>query len=361
MRRTRKIPIALSSGRAQRERVSKGWPRVLRYAALCAALSTSGVCFAEPAQLKFGSTAPPMSVMNSQIWAPWIKDVEGDADGALAIQLFTGNSLGTVYNIYDRTLNRVADISFGLFGPLTDQFPRTMVVSQPFERQSARAASLALTRLVRNGTIAEEYKNIKPLALFVMSGSVIHSKKPVKSLADLRGLKVATEARLNAQILERLGGTPVTMVPPEMYQSLQRGVVEGTAIGWQAVGSFKFDEVTSAHLGEVMSTSPAYVFMNKESFASLPEKARAAIERHSGESFARRVTSVTLRMEQDQLARVSALPGHVLNRLDPAELARWKELTAPLTQEWLKTTPDGERVLAAYRAELAKLEEEQSR
>jgi len=376
-----KKPFALSSVRARRERVSQGgrwrfvlrpafaklasagkrsknaWARVASYAVLCTALGTNGIFFdsarAEPAQLKFGSTAPPMSVMNSQIWAPWIKDVEAASEGTIAIQLFTGNSLGTVYNIYDRTLNRVVDISFGLFGPLTDQFPRTMVVSQPFERQSGKVASLALTRLAAKGVIAEEYKNVKPLALFVMSGSIIHSKKPVKSLAELKGLKLAMESRINAQIVERLGATAVTMVPPEIYQSLQRGVVEGTAIGWQAVGSFRLDEVTSAHLNEVLSTSPAFVFMNKESFAALPEKARAAIERNSGEPFARRVTAVTARMEQNQFARVSALPSHSIIRIEPAELARWKELTEPLTRDWVKATPDGAKVLAAYRAELA--------
>jgi TRAP-type C4-dicarboxylate transport system substrate-binding protein len=328
----------------------------MRLALTLVAALIAGSAFAEPVQLKFGSTAPPLSLLNSQVWAPWIKDVEEDAGGTLAIQLFTGNQFGTVYNIYDRTLNRVADISFGLFGPLTDQFPRTMVVSQPFERQTGRDASLALTRLVQSGVIAEEYKSIKPLALFIMSGSVIHSKKPIKNLADLRGVKLAMEARANAQIIERLGGTPVTMVPPEMYQALQRGVVEGNAIGWMAVGSFKFDEVTSFHLNEVMSTSPAFVFMNKDSFAALPDKARVAIEKHSGEAFALRVTTVAGKMEADQIARVAAMPSHAMNRLDDAERALWKERTQPLTQEWIDKTPDGAKVLAAYRAELAKLQ-----
>jgi TRAP-type C4-dicarboxylate transport system substrate-binding protein len=330
----------------------------MRHAFFFVAALTAGSANAEPAQLKFGSTAPPLSLLNGQVWAPWIKDVEADSGGTVAIQLFTGTQLGTVYNIYDRTLNRVTDISFGLFGPLTDQFPRTMVVSQPFERQTGRDASLALTRLVTSGVIAEEYRNIKPLALFIMSGSVIHSKKPIRNLADLKGVKLAMEARANAQIIERLGGTPVTMVPPEMYQALQRGVVEGTAIGWMAVGSFKFDEVTSAHLNEVMSTSPAFVFMNRESFAALPEKARAAVDKHSGEAFALRVTKVAGEMEATQIARVAALPNHAMNRLDDAERARWKERTQPLTQEWIDKTPDGAKVLAAYRSELAKLQGE---
>jgi hypothetical protein len=48
------------------------------------------------------------------------------------------------------------------------------------------------------------------------------------------------------------------------------------------------------------------------------------------------------------------MPGHTLARLDPTEAAAWKRAAQPIVDKWVKTTPNGDKVLAAYIAEYDK-------
>jgi hypothetical protein len=61
--------------------------------------------------------------------------------------------------------------------------------------------------------------------------------------------------------------------------------------------------------------------------------------------------------EEDDIQRdrVMAQPGHVHSALTAEELARMKRMVEPLTEEWVAATADGAKVLAAYRAELARI------
>jgi len=54
-------------------------------------------------------------------------------------------------------------------------------------------------------------------------------------------------------------------------------------------------------------------------------------------------------------AYVRAMPGHTIAEMEPPEAARLRERIAPVVDEWVKRTPDGAAVLAAYRAEIAKI------
>jgi hypothetical protein len=59
--------------------------------------------------------------------------------------------------------------------------------------------------------------------------------------------------------------------------------------------------------------------------------------------------------EEESIAKVLAEPGQNRYRLPPAEEERWRALVKPITDEWLKSTPGGEKVLAAYREELGRI------
>ena len=79
----------------------------------------------EPTTLKFGFTSPATSFVHVFGSEPWSKEVEAASNGTLKIQMFFNNILGTVFNIYDRTVNGVVDISFGTIGTVQGTFPAT--------------------------------------------------------------------------------------------------------------------------------------------------------------------------------------------------------------------------------------------
>jgi TRAP-type transport system periplasmic protein len=329
-----------------------GFAAAFAAALLLGATSFASLAAAQPVTLKFGFPAPVSSFVNTDGMTPWINDVEKASDGTLDIKLFAGPTLGTFRDIYDRTLANVAQISFGVFGTLASQFPRTQVSDLPFLSDDTRQSSVALWRLYAKGLLNPEYDKVKVLALFTFPGSILNTNKPIKTMDDVKGMKLAVSSRTLGDIAAALGGSPVTLTPTELYQGMSRGVVDGILVGWTAVKTFKLEEVTKDHLALPLGDAPAFVFMNKSAYASLPAKAKAAIDKYSGEAFSDRLGLADENANRAEAKFVASEPGQSVTKLTPDQYPLWEKRIDPITEAWAKSAPDGAKILAAYRDEL---------
>jgi len=224
----------------------------------------------------------------------------------------------------------------------------------PFESKDCTEAALALWSLYKKGAFAEEMGAVRPLVLFSFPGYVMSSKKSIASVADLAGVKIGVTSRVGAQGLTLLGGVPVTLMPNEVYQAVQRDTVNGVILSWAAVSIFKVDEMTKYELDLPFGFGPSYFFMNKDVYARLPAAAQKAIDKHSGDTLNVQMSKACFEAGNANKPNLLAR-GHTISELTAAEAARWKARVAPITEEWLKATPGGEAVLAALRQEVAAL------
>jgi len=323
--------------------------------ALAAALSVASAASAqEPIQLKFAIPTPPISSVSKGL-QPWAEEVNKASDGTVQVQLFLGPTVATIFNAYDRVLNGVVDMAFGNFGPLASQFPKTAVVTLPFESRTGKESTLGFWRIYANGTIADEYVKVKPIALLTFPGVYLHGKRPIRNLEDLKGMKVAAQGRVITRALENLGASPVALTVADLHQALMRGTIEFAGTAWSAIPSFKLDEVTTYHLEVPLGTDDVYVVMNKDFYARLPDKARAAVDKTTGEVMVRNMIGVIDGATNGARSMVAGLAGHTVAQLAPDEEARWAQKVAPVIEEWTNETPDGKRVLAAFRDEVKKI------
>jgi TRAP-type C4-dicarboxylate transport system substrate-binding protein len=328
--------------------------RKLLIAAAAAALPLSAQA-AEPIQLKFGSAIPAIAWPNTMAVVPWSNQVEKDSGGTVKFTLFAGRTVVSSQNGLDRMQNGVVDALYGTASDTPGQFPRTDVSSMPFEVNKSVDASTALWRLYEKHYIDMEYTKFHPLAIFVFNASRIHANRPIQSADDLKGLKVAVFSRMLADIVNDIGGTPVTVATTELYETMQRNLAQVEIMGWTGTQTFKVTEVTKYHLDVPLGSSPGYLLMNKQSYEKLPAVAKAAIDKNSGLPATLLMARSSDTVEAQVRERTKGLQGHTVAELPPAELARWKKMVAPLVDEWVKETPDGAKVLAAYRKELADL------
>ena len=319
-------------------------------AALAAAAPASSQA-ADPMLLKFAFLAPPTTWVNTMGAKPYVEEVMQAAQGTIDIKMFFGTQLGTVRNIYDRTVAGAAEIAFGTFGELSE-FKKTNVTTLPFETDDCYEAATALWKLYTSGVIADEYTKIKPLVLFTFPGYVLSSKQPIKTMDDLQGTKIIATSRITSQGLQLLGATPITLIPTEMYQAIQRGTADGTIVSWAAITVFKVDELTRHEVDTPFGHGPTYFFMNKEAYAKLPAVAKTAFDRYSGDPLNQRLAKSGAKVQEDA-AGVLKARGHTISTLDPQVAQEWRRRIAPITEEWVKDTPSGAAVLAAYRKEIA--------
>jgi TRAP-type C4-dicarboxylate transport system substrate-binding protein len=325
--------------------------------ALAAAVAIASVpaARAEGPEIKFAWPTPPFGALYQNGFAKWVEDVNREAAGSAEIKVFPGGVIGNFGNVYDRVLNSVADLGFGIHGPISSQFPKTNIVTLPFETKNGEEAGLAIWRLYEKGLIADEYAKIHLLELNVFPNVMIHTKdKAVRTMEDLKGLKISAEGRFISQTVTRLGATPITGNVAELYQSLQRGTIDGIAIAWIALETFKLYEQTRYHVEAPLANDDGFLFMNKDSYAKLTGKAKAAIDKNSGLGLSRDFGDVLDQIAVDQVTSVKAMPGHTVAGLAPKEKARWDKVVAPVIDSWIAETPNGAAIWAAYKAEVQK-------
>jgi TRAP-type C4-dicarboxylate transport system substrate-binding protein len=318
---------------------------------LAAVLATALPAAAEPIVLKFNSPAPPPSFLHRGAFDPWAKAVSEASGGTLKIEMYYGGTLGGFNVTYDRVLDGVADIGFILTALTGGKFRQQDVAALPFESKSSLAAAAALWKIYEKGVTAGEFDAVQPLGIWTFPNAAINAKAPVKTLDDLKGKKITVSNAIAGHTVVALGAAPVTLPPSEIYQALSRGLADMALMPFTGVATFKIDDVAKQHVDVALGSDSALVFMSRKRWDSLPPPAKAAIDKHSYFAF-----SQTLGRAADaEWARARSSFKDV-SALSQAEETRWKKLVALLSERWAKETPDGAKVLAAFRAEIAAFE-----
>lgn len=308
---------------------------------------------ADPIVLKFGFPPPPNTWINTTGITPWGDEVTKRTDGLVKVQVFGGGSVVNFRNVYDRVQNSVVDMGYGALAEVCEPCVRVGVSALPFEADNSTHASIALWKLVETGVAAEDFTRVKPLAVFGLPSGTLHTKAPVTKLEDVRGMKIIASGRYQAMYADALGAVPVTITNAEAYQALDRNLANGIFLSVIGLYVFKADEVVKNHLEVPFGVSAGGFFMNKETFAKLPDNAKKAFEETAGAPLSQHMGKMADEQNADARGKVVAGGGKFV-KLDAAETARWREKLQPVVQEWLKTTPEGPKVLESFRAELAK-------
>lgn len=124
-----------------------------------------------------------------------------------------------------------------------------------------------------------ERLGIKLVATYPFSGQMLFCRKPIASLADLKGLKVRTNGPSSADLVKALGGQPVSLAFGEVYTALERGTVDCGITGSGSGNSVKWPEVTTHLYTMSLSWSTAGYFVNLAWWNKLEPSVRATFEK----------------------------------------------------------------------------------
>jgi TRAP-type C4-dicarboxylate transport system substrate-binding protein len=122
----------------------------------------------------------------------------------------------------------------------------------------------------------KEWDAYQPLIFSASPPSTIQTlSKPVRTLEDLKGLKIRGTGR-SGDIVKALGATTVPIEMMDMYESLRRGVMDGNMGPYEQLKSFKTGEVLKYHsvAWRAGSGYTFYVIFNKNKWNTLPADAK---------------------------------------------------------------------------------------
>lgn len=197
------------------------------------------------------------------------KDLEEATDGKVKVEVFEAGQLGGDRDMIEQVQLGTLDMFAGSTASLTNFVPEFSVMDLPFLFEDKEHVYEAL-----DGEIGQSFNEKLESAGFVNLGyweqgfkNISNSKTAVKSASDMKGIKMRTqESALLTDTYRALGSDPTPIPYPEVYTSIQQGVVQGYEGSYVPFSDVKLYEV-QPHLSEVrISFGAAVMLINKETF-----------------------------------------------------------------------------------------------
>ncbi|WP_247881137.1 TRAP transporter substrate-binding protein [Skermanella sp. TT6] len=274
--------------------------RTLRSRALKLMASAALVALAAVAVPAGGAQAQQVTFRSADIHPDGYPTVEAvkymgeilarETDGRLGIKMFSSAQLGDEKDTIQQTQFGVIDMNRINLAPLNGLIPETRVPSMPFLFRSVDHM-----HAVVDGPIGDEIlktfdsQGLVGLAFYDSGArSFYNSKRPIRTLDDMKGLKIRViQSEVFIDTIKALGGSATPMPSGEVYSAIQTGVVDGAENNWPTYQSQRHFEQARFYSLSQHSMSPEVLVMSKRVFDKQTPEDQALIRRAAKESVAR--------------------------------------------------------------------------
>ncbi len=335
--------------------------RTLIRLGLVAGLLAVGSAQAET--LRLSSWLPAGHPIVKDMIVPWTEQVAQATNGRVTIEVLP-KPLGNPPSHFDLAMNGIADVTYGVHGYQPGRFLLTKAVEFPFLGNSAESVSVAYWRIFKKHfEKANEHDGVQVLSMFTHGpGQIYNSKRPVKDISDLDGLKIRVGGGVVNDVAKAIGVTPLLKPAPASYELMANGVADGVFFPKESIKSFKLTKLVrhATLVPDGLYNVSFFLVMNPKTFASLSAEDQAAVMKVSGENFARLSGKAWDRVDVEGVEAMKADGVEVIDAT-PDLVTQIRARTASLEDKWIGEVKakgngiDGAKVMADLRAEIAKV------
>lgn len=326
-------------------------------------LSADKPAAAQEVTLRMHTFIPPVANPAKTFLIPWAKKVEKESNGRIKIQPFWAMQLGgKAPQLLDQVRDGVVDIVWALPGFTPGRMPRVEPFELPFVHKDALSTTLALQDY-QEKHLGPDLKDYHPLLVHVHQGFLFQSRKPIRTLADIKGQKLRAASRGGVWLLEALGATGIGLPLPQIPQALSKGVIDGVTLPYEIAPAVKTPDLVK-YFSELSGDRPRlgtniFTFlMNKNTYAKLPDDLKKVIDDNSGRNIAKWAGQNWVDIEVPGRKVVASKKKNVFITISPEETQKIKNAANPVFGRWIKEMKknniDGELLLKDARAFVAK-------
>ncbi|MBL4808352.1 MAG: TRAP transporter substrate-binding protein [Rhodobacteraceae bacterium] len=304
-------------------------------------------------ELSFASFVGPLHTITASVIDVLAASVSDATGGDLTVRAYPGGELGAgPVEQYIRVVQGVADMSWGLQGYTSSQFPRTMLIELPGAMLDG-AHGYDMLWDAYEGHLASEFPGTKPLALWVSEPNIMIMKDIViRTPADLEGLKIRVAGAVAADVATALGATPVQMPITQVYNALQTGLIDGVFTGASTLSDFKLDEVADAiTVGAPLGVISFYAVMSQERYDGLTADQQAAIDAASGRALSQSAEDAWITQADANVVTAIADSNNTVVELSADEIAAFSTITMSISAQVIDSVGGGAEALAAMQGE----------
>lgn len=291
--------------------------------------------FGDPVTLNLGHPFPAQHPIQVNMMEPYAGAVNEATNGAVTVEFHPGGALAAAPATFENTVAGGQDMGWALQGYHAGVFPVTEIVELPFQFTSAMQATQTLWGLYDEFTaLQEEYSDVKLLALWTHDlGDLWTKDVQVTTVDEIQGLTLRFPTRIMGQVIETMGGSPVGMPAPEIFDALSTGVIDGLVIGVSGLESFQLYPELNYRTQCDCYVAAQYLVMNLDTWNSLTPDTQAVMEQ-LGREFSLNAAQ-TYDAAYVTVAGIAEEEGIETYILPDEEMVRWQEVGQGVIDTWL--------------------------
>ncbi len=268
---------------------------------------------------------------------PWMQEVEKRTNGSIKVTLYPGASLFSASETIDSIINGVADIGWSYSGYSPARFPLAEFALLPLDvNSSSEILDIYWALYDKYPEIREEWSGVKLLWVEIGARNLFMTKTKVSKLEDMKGLKIKTSGGIVQETIKALGAVPVSMTPPDTYLAMEKGVVDGAMMGWDAMQDWNLKDVAPYVIEAYPFNALFYCIMNEKTWNSLSPEEKAVIDELSKDMM-RKIPGQAWDENIEKIRAQCISEGTEVVELTGQEKARWQERYQTVMDIWLKT------------------------
>jgi len=242
---------------------------------------TGAASAAETVTLRVGDSFPGGHYVVALIHK-WMDDVSQRTGGKVKFEYYGSEQLGKARDMLDLTLSGVSDISYVAPSYVTEKLPMSSIGELPGEFSDSCTGTRAYWKIARPGGILSkrelEPKGIRLLFTVLGAPYQITAHKTFATPGDLAGFKLRSYGAQQDRAVQLIGGVPIRMAAPSMYESMSRGTLDGLMLPLASVLSYDLQQlVRYATTRENFGTVAFNYVISEKKFKSLPADIQDAL------------------------------------------------------------------------------------
>lgn len=287
----------------------------------------------DPVTLNLAHPFPAGHLIQVNMIEPFVEDVAAATDGTVTIEIHPAEALTAPGDAYDNAAAGAIDMGWALHGYTPGRFPLTDAVELPFLFENAEQATDALWNLYEEfPEFQDEYNDVHVLGLWTHDVGNLYTTDTAVTEPDLSGLTLRAPGPIQTNLIEALGGAGVGLPAPELYDSLERGVIDGLMIADTGVDSFTLYEVVDHATIANFYVAGQFLVMNQGAWDSLSPAQQEAIDGLAG----RDLSLVGARAYDEAHARVVGQHEEWgLEVVNVDDLGPWQDAAQDVVDNWI--------------------------
>ena len=285
----------------------------------------------ETINLKFSTWHPPASREVKTVWKPMLAELEKRSNGRIKTTLYAGGALGKGPEHFDIVRKGMSDMGYFTATWTPGRFPLTDVLSFA-AWVDGKDVAVDIGNKVYKEALQDEFKDVKVLELNGCIQAFVWTRKPVHSLADLKGMKLRAPGGLQTQYIKALGAEPVFMPLGDVYLALETGTIDGLVTCPPLVLAFKLYEVAKYGVVATFGCVSEGVVMNKSVWEKTPDDLKVIIEEVVSNPF--RTTGGLNQSVYGTMMKEIEAKGVKLYKLPPEQEEKWFARFQDVTKKW---------------------------